>query len=90
MMRWLIFSLLLAGCAQGPGAVEVRTVEVIKEVMVPCPAVAPARPAKLGPLPADAAGALLVVSAKLLEYAGAGGYADRAEDALSTCSKAAK
>lgn len=86
MKLWPAFSLLLlAACSHGPGAVEVRTVEVVKEVMVPCPAKAPVRPSALGELPAVAEDALRIVSAKLLEYAGKGGYADKAEDAIATC-----
>lgn len=90
MKLWPAFSLLLlAGCAHTPGGVEVKTIEVVKEVMVPCPAQAPARPTPLGALPDLAEDALRIVSAKLLEYAGKGGYADKAEDAIKLCASAA-
>src|SRR3546814_12211490 len=56
--------------------------------MVPCPAQVPARPTPLGVLPDLAEDALRVVSAKLLEYAGKGGYADKAEDAIKLCTSA--
>lgn len=90
MKLWPAFSLLLlAGCAHTPGGTEVKTVEVVKEVMVPCPAQVPARPTPLGALPELTEDALRVVGAKLLEYAGKGGYADKAEDAIKLCASAA-
>lgn len=42
--------LALSACAHGPGQVEVRTVEVVKPIPVPCvkPEQIPAMPAKVG------------------------------------------
>lgn len=85
-MRLLPIALLaLAGCASRPAAIEVRTVEVVRETMVPCPVETPARPALIGQLPPDARDAVLVMAAKLLEWSGPGGYADQAEAALAIC-----
>lgn len=89
MKLWLAFNLLLlSGCAHTPSGTEVKTVEIVKEVMVPCPVQVPARPTPLGVLPESAEDALRVVSAKLLEYAGKGGYADKADDAIKLCASA--
>lgn len=88
-MRWLVCSLfLLAGCAHQQG-VRVETVEVVKEVQRPCPASKPDRPAPVGALPSNARDALRIVTAKLLEYVGPGGYAERAEKAIDICTKPA-
>jgi hypothetical protein len=80
--------LSLAGCAaaSNPG-IEIRTVTVTKEVQRPCAATAPTRPAATGSLPAQAADAVLVLGAKILEWAGEGGYADRAEAAIAECTR---
>ncbi len=85
--------LILAGCATTapPVGVEVRTVEVVKEVQKPCPVTAPARPAPLPrPLPADAAALAAALGAKLAEWAGPGGYGERADAALRTCTASAQ
>lgn len=97
MMRWgsqlavLVAALALAGCGADTGArpaVEVKVVERVVEVPKPCPVKRPARPAKLArPLPADSIATLALVTAKLLEYDGPGGFADRALAALETCTK---
>ncbi len=77
--------LLLAGCAGGPRPVDMQIVERVVEVQRPCPMTAPTRPAKIGPLPVNAIDALKLVGAKLLEYAGPGAYADRADAAIAIC-----
>jgi len=60
-------------------------------VAEPCPVTKPARPAPLAqPLPSDAVQLAAVLGSKLLEWSGAGGYGDRASDALDTCIKAGK
>ena len=84
----VIAGLSLAACAtaQEPG-IEIRTVTVTKEVQRPCAATAPARPEATGTLPAQAADAVRVLAAKLLEWAGEGGYADRAEAAIAECTR---
>ncbi len=83
----LVAALALSGCAHGRAPVDVRVQERLVEVQRPCPVTVPARPAPIDPdtLPADARDALRIVTAKLLEYAGAGGYADRAEAAIAVC-----
>lgn len=88
-MRWLVFSaLLLTGCADGPRPVKVVVQEKIVEVQRPCPVTVPARPAPIGALPTNARDALRIAAAKLLEWAGDGGYADRADAAIAICTKA--
>ena len=83
-MRYLIL-LALAGCSHTEPGIEVRTVEVIKEVQVPCAAKPVERPEPVGTLPPGAADAVIVLAAKLLEWAGKGGYADRADTAIESC-----
>ncbi|MGF7146555.1 hypothetical protein FHS96_000164 [Sphingomonas zeicaulis] len=81
---------MLAGCATTPPpAVAVRTVEVVREVQRPCPVTPPRRPAPLDrPLPADAAALAALLGARLAEWAGPGGYGERAEAALMLCASA--
>lgn len=85
MNRVAFLTLALAACATPEPGIEVRTVEVVREVQKPCPGTRPERPAPLGPIPADPVQALALVGAKLLEYAGAGKYADKAEVYFQTC-----
>jgi hypothetical protein len=94
MTRQLFAALLclaLAACGgdppQSPGMkVEYQT--VVKEVQRPCPAKKPARPAPLArPLPTDAGALASLLAAKLLEWAGKGGYGERAEAALEVCTR---
>lgn len=81
---WGPFALI---CACSQPAVRVRTVEVVKEVQRPCAVTKPVRPAPIGPLPADAVQLAAVLGAKLIEFAGPGGYAERAERALTICTE---
>ena len=83
----LLCAATLTACSTPTAGIEIRTVEVVKEVQRPCAAVAPARPAAVGSLPAQAGDAVLVLAAKLLEWAGEGGYADRAEAAIGECTR---
>lgn len=79
--------LLLAGCAHdaAPG-IAVRTVEVIRPVQAPCPVIRPVRPTPLErPLPADSMALAALLGAKLAEWAGPGGYGERADAALGVC-----
>lgn len=91
-----IYTLLFAGvilaltACSTPGQpgikVEYKTVE--KEVPRPCPVTKPVTPEKLKrPLPKDPARLLDLVTAKLLEWAGPGGYGERANAAIETCTK---
>ena len=60
--------------------------EVIKEVQRPCPATKPLRPAPLArPLPQDPARLVDLLVAKLTEWAGPGGYGERADAVIATC-----
>lgn len=89
-MRLIIISvaaLALAGCATTGQPTRVETVEVIKEVQVPCPAQRPARPAPLGPLPADLETLAALLAAKVKEYAGPGAYADQADAIMARCTQ---
>lgn len=91
-MRLLVCSsslaLSLASCAGPTPPVRVEIQERVVEVPRPCPAERPARPAPLArPLPVDPVDLTLVLTAKLLEYAGAGGYADRADTSLAICTR---
>lgn len=92
-MRYPILAalLLLTGCGAGatpPPAVEIRTVTKTVEVAKPCPVTIPERPAPLpAVMPTDLAKFAATVLAKLVEYAGPGRYADKADAALRTCTK---
>ena len=94
-LTWTLPLFALAGCGEHPGgipapppAVEVRTVEVVKEVQRPCPVEVPQRPAKLpGTLPEDAVALAALLGRKLDEYAGPGKYADKADSALRKCTQ---
>lgn len=83
--------ILLAGCSRAnriPPAVEIRTVDRVVEVQRPCAVTIPARPAKLQrPLPTDTTALAAILGAKLLELMGPGGYVDRADAALQSCTK---
>lgn len=87
----ILIPLALSACARPdapPPGVEVRVVETVKEVRRPCPVTKPKRPAPLAkPLPTDAVQLAELLGAKLLEYAGPGAFADRADAALETCAK---
>jgi hypothetical protein len=84
-------TLLLAGCGadhvdSAGTRVVYQTVE--KEVPRPCPVTKPAKPAPLArPLPADPARLIDLLAGKLLEWAGPGGYGERADAAITTCTK---
>ena len=84
---------MLSACATTRGslpAVEIRTVEVVKEVQRPCPVAIPERPAPLvRPLPEDSTQLSALLGLKLAEYAGPGGFADRVLAALVLCTKEA-
>jgi hypothetical protein len=91
-MRRLLASALavLASCAQHPESAGTKVIyqTVDKEVQRPCPVTKPVRPAPLAkPLPSDVARLVDLLTAKLIEYAGNGGYADRADAALTICTK---
>jgi hypothetical protein len=81
---------LVSGCGghvAAPGErVVYRTVE--KEVPRPCPVARPVRPSPLArPLPEDAGALVSLLAGKLAEWAGPGGYGERAEAAITVCTK---
>jgi len=79
---------MLAACGtdQSRPAVEIRTVTKTIEAQKPCPVTKPARPASLPrPLPTDATKLVIALTLKLAEWAGPGGYGERADSALTTC-----
>lgn len=76
----------LTACQTDQPGIQVKTVEVVKEVQRPCPGTAPIRPAPLAkPLPADLAQLAATLAAKLGEYALPGGYADQADAIMKRC-----
>jgi len=81
--------LALAGCANGPRPVEVRTVEVYREVLRPCPVTAPDRPDTMTAtdLPPDARDAARVLAARLLQWQAPGGWADQVAALLAICQR---
>lgn len=85
----IILCLPAAMCGERPEpGIQIRTVEVVKEVQRPCPVTKPSRPAPLAkPYPSDAVQLAAALTAKLLEYAGPGGYAERADAAIDRCVK---
>ncbi|QDP53723.1 MAG: hypothetical protein GOVbin7759_10 [Prokaryotic dsDNA virus sp.] len=76
---------LLAACQNPEAGIEVRTVEVVREVQKPCPGTPPVRPTPLGPLMATAEAALAQALAKLAEYSAPGQFADQAEAYVEAC-----
>jgi hypothetical protein len=83
-----VLTIGLAACSTPNPGIEVRTVEVLKEVPRPCPVTKPVTPSKLTrPLPTDPARLIDLLVAKLTEFAGPGGYAERADAALDICTK---
>lgn len=83
-----LLSLTAGMCSTPEPGIEVRTVEVVREVQKPCPGVRPVRPSGLGPLAPGAESALAQVLAKLAEYSAPGKYADQAEAYFASCPSA--
>lgn len=80
--------LLLTACATTEPGIKVEYREVLKEVQRPCPVTKPVTPPPIArPLPTDPARLLDLVVAKLSEWAGPGGYGERADAAISLCTK---
>lgn len=87
-MRHLILPtlFLLTACAHDEQGVRVETQTVYLETQRACPGEKPARPAPLArPLPTDPVALAALLGAKLMEYAGAGQYADRADAIIDRC-----
>lgn len=85
MVGAVCLALIITACSTPEPGIEVRTVEVVREVQKPCPGTVPVRPAPLGPLPADALALAATLGAKLAEYAGPGKYADQASAYFASC-----
>ncbi len=84
----LAVMLALSACTTPQPGIKVEYREVLKEVQRPCPVTKPVTPAPLArPLPADPARLLDLVVAKLTEWAGPGGYGERADAAIETCTR---
>lgn len=82
----LVAAFALTACAHDQPGVQVKTVEVVKEVQRPCPGTKPERPAPLArPLPTDLAQLAALLGAKLAEYAAPGKYADQADTLIDRC-----
>lgn len=77
--------LFIAACQTAEPGIEVRTVEVVREVQKPCPGKPPVRPTPLGPLMSTAEAALAQAVAKLAEYSAPGQFADQAEAYVEAC-----
>jgi hypothetical protein len=75
----------LNACSHSEPGIEVRTVEVVREVQKPCPGTPPVRPGPLGPLMSTAEAALAQALAKLAEYSAPGQFADQAEAYVEAC-----
>jgi hypothetical protein len=87
----VLLALALAGCAGGhvesPGT-KVIFKDRFVEVPRPCPVTKPVKPKPLArPLPSDPARLVDLLAGKLLEWAGPGGYGERADAAITTCTK---
>lgn len=87
----MLAAFVLVGCGaarpQSPG-MKVEYQEVVKEVPRPCPVARPARPSPLTrPLPEDPGALSSLLIAKLKEWAGAGGYGEKADAAIRTCTR---
>lgn len=84
-------ALLVPACTRTPPpepATRVVYQDVVRETKRPCPVERPRRPDRLArPLPDNPAQLIDLLAAKLLEWAGPGGYGDRADAAIETCTK---
>lgn len=77
---------LLTACATDQPGIQVKTVEVVKEVQRPCPGVKPVRPAALAkPLPTSLEALAAALAAKLAEWSAPGQYGDKADAVLTRC-----
>jgi hypothetical protein len=85
MASFLFFALPGCGPRPEPG-IRVEYREVVKEVQRPCPVERPERPKPLDrPLPKSSGRLVDALTAKLAEWAGEGGYGEKADQALAKC-----
>lgn len=88
VLALLSTALVNTACATpAPPGIEVQTVTVYRDVQRPCPVTKPVRPAAIGKLPTDLQALAAVLGAKLAEWSQPGGYGDRAEAAIETCTR---
>lgn len=80
-----IICFAVLGCTKAERGIQTEIVRVPVEVQKPCPGEIPTRPDALGPLPTDAVELAARLAAKLVEYSGPGGYADRADAWMQRC-----
>lgn len=84
-------ALALAGCGGSrPESAGTKVVYQIveREVPRPCPVAVPAKPLALArPLPADPGALVSLLAAKLAEWAGPGGYGEKAGAGLEICTR---
>ena len=80
-----IICLGISSCTTAEPGIRVETVKVPVEVQKPCPAEIPKRPEPIGALPTDAVKLAATLGAKLIEWAGPGGYGDRADEIMQRC-----
>jgi hypothetical protein len=86
----IVSALLLTGCfgKDEPPRVRIEYQDRLVETVKPCPAEKPERPAKLArPLPGTPAQLIDVLVAKLTEWAGPGGYGEKADAVIDSCIK---
>jgi hypothetical protein len=83
-----LFALTACSATSPPPAVQIKTVEVVKEIQRPCPVKKPERPGPLArPLPTDSIRLNALLALKLADYAAPGGYTDKLEALLAICTK---
>lgn len=86
MKRLILLPLFLAGCAHDQPGVQVKTVEVVKEVQRPCPGDMPVRPAALAkPLPTNLEALAAALAERLAEWSAPGKYGDQADAIMRRC-----
>lgn len=84
-------AIFVVGCATTPkpcppSIPKVETVEVVREVQKPCAVSEPTKPSPLTkPLPSKSDALIAILTQKLLQWAGPGGYGERASQAIETC-----
>jgi hypothetical protein len=90
VLMGLTCTIMLASCGEHPESAGTKVIyqTVEKEVPRPCPVTKPVKPKPLArPLPVDPARLIDLLAAKLLEWAGPGGYGERASQAIDICTK---
>ena len=82
----LALALALTACSQPtPPATQIKIQRETVEVVRVCPDALPRRPSAIGALPSDLQKLAATLGARLMEWAGPGGYGDRIEAAHGAC-----